>query len=152
MSDLRTIPIPQRGLVLLVGISGSGKSTFARRHFAPTEVISSDVCRALVADDENDQAATPDAFDLLRHLAGIRLRRGLLTVIDATNVQHRARAELIALAREHDVLVDAIVLDVPEGVALERNRQRPERDFGSHVVKNQHRDLTRSVRRLDREG
>ena len=152
MSDLRTIPIPQRGLVLLVGISGSGKSTFARRHFAPTEVISSDVCRALVADDENDQAATPDAFDLLRHLAGIRLRRGLLTVIDATNVQHRARAELIALAREHDVLVDAIVLDVPEGVALERNRQRPERDFGSHVVKNQYRDLTRSVRRLDREG
>ena len=106
--------LPARGLVVLVGVSGSGKSTFAREHFKATEVISSDFCRALVADDENDQSATPDAFDVLHYLAGTRLRRGLLTVVDATNVQAKARAELVALARSHDALVDAVVLDVPE--------------------------------------
>ncbi|SDT23154.1 polynucleotide kinase-phosphatase [Actinopolymorpha singaporensis] len=146
------VAVPAMGLVVLVGVSGSGKSTFARRHFKPTEVVSSDFCRGLVADDENDQSATPDAFDVLHYIAGTRLRRGLLTVVDATNVQQAARATLVKLARSHDVLVDAIVLDVPEQVAVERNRQRPERDFGAHVVSRQHRDLRRSVRRLNKEG
>ena len=144
--------LPARGLVVLVGVSGSGKSTFAREHFKATEVISSDFCRALVADDENDQSATPDAFDVLHYLAGTRLRRGLLTVVDATNVQAKARAELVALARSHDALVDAVVLDVPESVAVERNAARADRDFGSHVVRRQHRDLKRSLGRLRKEG
>ncbi|GAB4008435.1 polynucleotide kinase-phosphatase [Nocardioides ultimimeridianus] len=148
----RRITVPAMGLVVLVGVSGSGKSTFARTHFKPTEVISSDFCRGLVADDENDQSATPDAFDVLHYIVGTRLRRGLLTVVDATNVQQTARASLIALARSHDVLVDAIVIDVPEDVAIERNRLRPDRDFGRHVVARQHRDLKRSVRRLAKEG
>jgi len=137
---------------VLVGVSGSGKSTFAREHFAPTEVISSDVCRGLVADDENDQSATPDAFDVLHFIVGTRLRRGLLAVVDATNVQQQSRAALVALAKSHDVLVDAIVLDVPEQVATARNRQRPDRDFGDHVVARQSRDLARSIRRLGKEG
>ncbi|WP_418059710.1 polynucleotide kinase-phosphatase [Pimelobacter simplex] len=149
MSDLT---VPELGLVVLVGVSGSGKSTFAREHFKATEVISSDFCRGLVADDENDQDATPDAFDVLHYIAGTRLRRGLLTVVDATNVQQSARAELVRLARSHDVLVDAIVLDVPERVALDRNRERPDRDFGDHVVKRQARDLRRSLGRLRKEG
>jgi polynucleotide kinase-phosphatase len=140
------------GLVVLVGVSGSGKSTFARTHFRPTEVVSSDFCRGLVADDENDQAATPDAFDVLHYIVGTRLRRGLLTVVDATNVQPDARASLVKLARDHDVLADAIVLDVPESLAVERNRQRPDRDFGPRVVSRQHRDLKRSLPRLKREG
>ncbi|HEX6339008.1 MAG TPA: polynucleotide kinase-phosphatase [Jiangellaceae bacterium] len=149
MSELR---IPSMGLVVLVGVSGSGKSVFARTHFKPTEVISSDFCRGLVADDENDQSATSDAFDVLHYIAGARLRRGLLTVVDATNVQRAARASLIKLAKSHDVLVDAIVLDVPEALAIERNRQRPDRDFGSHVVSRQYRDLKRSLGRLNKEG
>ncbi len=144
--------LPARGLVVLVGVSGSGKSTFAREHFAPTEVISSDFCRGLVADDENDQSATPDAFDVLHYLVGTRLRRGRLTVVDATNVQPKARASLVALARSHDALVDAVVLDVPESVAVERNAARADRDFGSHVVRRQHRDLKRSLGRLRKEG
>ena len=135
------IAVPSMGLVVLVGVSGSGKSTFARTHFRPTEVVSSDFCRGLVADDENDQSATPDAFDVLHYIVGTRLRRGLLTVVDATNVQQDARASLVKLARDHDVLVDAIVLDVPESLATERNKQRPDRDFGRHVVSRQHRDL-----------
>ena len=146
------ISVPTMGLVLLVGVSGSGKSTVGRRHFKPTEVISSDFCRALVADDETDQAATPDAFDVLNYIVGTRLRRGLLTVVDATNVQGPARASLIKLAKEHDVLVDAIVLDVPDSVAVERNRQRPEREFGPQVVTRQQRDLRRSLGRMRKEG
>lgn len=151
-TERQQVTVPAMGLVVLVGVSGSGKSTFARAHFKPTEVVSSDFCRGLVADDENDQSATPDAFDVLHYIVGTRLRRGLLTVVDATNVQQAARAALVQLAKSHDVLVDAIVIDVPESVAVERNEQRPDRDFGRHVVARQHRDLRRSRRRLAKEG
>ena len=87
----RELAIPELSLVLLVGVSGSGKSTFGRKHFRPTEVISSDFCRGLVADDENDQSATPEAFELLHYIVGKRLKAGRLTVVDATNVQPDAR-------------------------------------------------------------
>jgi polynucleotide kinase-phosphatase len=146
------VAVPAMSLVVLVGISGSGKSTFAREHFRPTEVISSDFCRGLIADDENDQSATRDAFDVLHYIVGTRLRRGLLTVVDATNVQQSARASLVRLAKSHDVMVDAIVLDVPEAVAAGRNQNRADRDFGRHVVARQHRDLQRSLGRLRKEG
>jgi predicted kinase len=111
---MRTLTVPELSLVVLVGTTGSGKSTFAARHFAATQVLSSDYCRGLVSDDENDQSASADAFDLLHHIAGVRLRRGLLTVVDATNVQPKSRAALVAVARAYDVLPVAIVLDVPE--------------------------------------
>lgn len=140
------------GLVVLVGISGSGKSTFARNHFKPTEVVSSDVCRGLVSDDENDQSATHDAFEVLDFIVGTRLRRGLLTVVDATNVQQSARASLVKLARSHDVLVDAIVLDVPDSVATQRNQGRADRTFHDSVITRQHRELKRSIGRLGKEG
>ena len=119
---MNELKIPELSLVVLVGVTGSGKSTFARAHFKPTEVISSDFCRGLVADDENDQSATPAAFELLRYIAGQRLAGGRLTVIDATNVQPEARRELVLLAREHDVLPVAIVLDLPEKLCAERNK------------------------------
>ncbi len=152
MTEPRQVNVPAKGLVVLIGVSGSGKSTFARTHFEPTEVVSSDHCRGLVSDDENDQSATADAFDLLHHLVSIRLRRGLLTVVDATNVQQHARAELVKVAKSHDVLVDAIVLDVPESVAIARNGGRADRDFGSHVVTRQQRALKKSLARLKKEG
>src|SRR5439155_20258181 len=94
------LTLPELSLVVLVGPSGSGKSTFARRHFKPTEVLSSDFCRGLVSDDENSQAATGDAFDVLHYVAAKRLAAGRLTVVDATNVQVEARRPLVALARE----------------------------------------------------
>ncbi|MEV4836270.1 polynucleotide kinase-phosphatase [Nonomuraea sp. NPDC049486] len=146
------ISVPELSLVVLVGVSGSGKSTFAARHFRPTQVISSDFCRGLVSDDENDQSATPDAFDLLHHIVGVRLSRGLLTVVDATNVQYAARKSLVDLARRHDVLCDAIVLDVPEEVAVARNAARPDRDFGARVVIRQRKELRRSLGRISRDG
>ena len=148
----RTVVVPELSLVVLIGVSGSGKSTFARRHFAPTQVLSSDTCRGLVADDENDQSATPAAFALLHHIAGIRLRDGRLTVVDATNVKAEDRASLVRLAREHDVLPVAIVLDVPDGECLARNALRPDRDLAPGVVRRQRADLRRGLRGLGREG
>lgn len=149
---MSTIRIPQLSLVALIGASGSGKSTFARAHFKPTEVISSDYCRALIADDENDQAATKDAFDVLYYIAGKRLAAGKLTVVDATNVRPEDRQRLVALAREHHVLASAIVFDLPERLLHERNALRPDRSFGPHVVRSQMQSLHRSMRRLDKEG
>src|SRR5215213_7847890 len=99
-----TLTIPNLSLVVLIGPSGSGKSTFARKHFRPTEVLSSDYCRGLVSDNENDQAATKDAFEVLQFIAAKRLAAGRLTVIDATNTQPEARKPLVALAREYHVL------------------------------------------------
>jgi len=146
------IEIPELALVALVGISGSGKSTFARAHFAPTQVLSSDYFRGLVADDENDQSASADAFDVLHYVAAKRLAAGRLTVVDATNLQPHARAGLVKVAREHDVLPVAIVLDVPEALAWERTEARPDRTFGRQVLTRMHRDLRRSLNSLTREG
>jgi protein phosphatase len=146
------IDLPDLSLVVLVGASGSGKSSFAACHFKPTEVLSSDFCRGLVADDENAQAASQDAFAVLHFIAGKRLAGGRLTVVDATNVQREARKPLVALARDHDLFPVAIVLDLPEAVCLQRNRDRPDRDFGPHVVKHQRSQLRRSLRGLQREG
>ena len=105
------IGIPELSLVLLVGPSGSGKSSFARKHFLPTEIVSSDFCRGIVSDDENDQSATSDAFALLHEIVRKRLARGRLTVVDATNVQPEGRKPLIALAREYHLFAEAIVFD-----------------------------------------
>ncbi|WP_431949403.1 polynucleotide kinase-phosphatase [Nocardia lijiangensis] len=147
------LSIPELSLVVLIGTTGSGKSTFARKHFPHTAIVSSDTCRGIVSDDENDQSATPEAFALLHHIAGIRLRRGLRTVVDATNVQPRARQELVAVARAHDVLPVAIVLDVPDSVCLHRNTLRPDRShLAAHVVHRQQRELRRGLRGLEREG
>jgi protein phosphatase len=146
------LSIPELSLVVLVGVTGSGKSTFARQHFKPTEVISSDFCRGLVADDENDQSATPAAFEVLHFIVGQRLKAGRLTVVDATNVQPEARRDLVLLAREYDVLPVAIVLDLPEKVCAERNARRPDRDFGPHVIRRQRQQLRRHRNGLGREG
>ncbi len=146
------IAIPELCLVALIGPTGSGKSAFASEHFKPTEIVSSDACRAMVADDATDQSATPEAFALLNFIADTRLRAGRLTVIDATSVQPAARKSLVALARENDCLPVAIVLNMPEAICVARNDGRPDRSFGPRVVRQQAEQLRRSLRRLKREG
>ena len=146
------ITLPEFSLVVLIGVSGSGKSTFAHKHFKSTEVLSSDYCRGLVSDNENDQSATKDAFDVLHYIASKRLANKRLTVVDATNVQPEARKPLINLAREHNCLTVAVVLNIPERVCHERNKNRPDRDFGPHVIRNQSGQLRKSFRGLKREG
>ena len=146
------LTVPELAVVALVGPSGSGKSSFARKHFRPTEVLSSDFCRGLVSDEENSQAATNDAFDVLYFIASKRLMIGKLVVIDATNVQAEARKPIIALARQYHCIPVAIVFDLPEKLCHERNHDRPDRSFGPHVVRQQSQQLRRSLRNLEREG
>ena len=146
------ISIPEFSVVALIGTSGSGKSSFARKHFLSTEVVSSDECRALVSDDENDQAATGDAFALLNMITSKRLSRKRLTVIDATNVQSESRKPILKIAHEFHSVAVAIVLNLPESVCAERNREHPGRQFGPHVLKHQAQQLRKSIRNLKSEG
>ncbi len=136
----------------MIGVSGSGKSTLARRLFRPTEILSSDTCRGWVSDDDNNQEATGDAFDVLHYVARKRLARGLLTVVDATNVRAEDRKPLVQLAREFHCLPVAIVVDTPERTCHDRNLIRPDRSFGPHVIRNQKMALRQGMRSLEREG
>jgi len=146
------IKLPKLSLVVLIGVSGAGKSSFAKKHFLPTEVISSDDCRALVSDDENDLSVTSAAFEVMHFIAAKRLEAGRLTVIDATNVQMEARKPLVALARQYHALPVAIVLDLPEKVCQMRNKDRPDRNFGRRVIRQQSSQLRRRRKALKREG
>ena len=146
------IRLPARALVVLVGATGAGKSTFARRCFRATEVVSSDASRAAVADDENALDAGDDAFRVLHTIASARLSRGLLTVIDATNLHVTARRPLLAMARRHGRPAVAIVLDVDEPTLLERAAARGDRHAPAHVVRGHHAELRRTVARLTHEG
>jgi protein phosphatase len=144
------LSIPDMALVALIGASGSGKSTFAHKHFARTQILSSDFFRGLVSDDENDQSSSEAAFDALHYVAAKRLAAGKVTVIDATNVQRAPRGQLVALAKEHHVLPVAIVLDMPEALCVERNATRADRDFGAHVIRRHRNELRRSLRSLEK--
>ncbi len=147
-----TIKIPDFCLVVLIGTSGSGKSTFAARHFKATEVISSDACRGTVDDDENSMDATADAFSLVHFIAETRLKRRKLAVIDATNVRAEDRAHLVGIAKRCHALAVAIVLNPGEDVCRERNKSRLDRQFGPHVIRNQMASLKRNIRHLSKEG
>ncbi len=147
--DLR---IPDPSLVLLVGPTSSGKSTFARAHFGRTEVVSSDACRAAVADDENDQTATDAAFAVLHLIVAKRLERARLTVVDATNVRPGARAPLLELARRCHLPTAAIVLDLPEAVCEARRAARDDRDADADVLLRQREQLHRGLDGLAAEG
>jgi protein phosphatase len=148
----QTIHIPEQALVVLVGTSGSGKTTFAKQNFLPTETVSSDYCRGVVSDDENSMEATSDAFDLAHYMIKKRLKRGNLTVVDATNVQSNARQPLLQIAKEYHTLPVSIVLNIDKKICQERNLERPDRNFGKHVIRNQHHQLKKSIRQLKREG
>jgi polynucleotide kinase-phosphatase len=150
--ERRVLEIPALAVVCLVGVSGSGKSTFARHHFLSTEVLSSDFCRGLVSDDENDQKATKEAFDVLHYIAGKRLAAGRLVVIDATNVQPESRRPLVALARAYHAVPVAIVINATEELCVERNASRSDRNFGGHVIRNQMSQMRRGLKGLRREG
>lgn len=152
MTENPVLKIPELALILLIGPSGSGKSSFGHRHFLPTEVISSDFCRSLVADDENDQHAIPEAFDLLYTIAAKRLAAGRLTVLDAPHVETHSRQRAIQLARQYHVLPVAIVLNMPEALCQARNAQRRERQFDPHVVTQQQQQLRKSLKYLKQEG
>jgi len=146
------LTIPELSLVVLIGPSGCGKSTFAAKHFRATEVISSDHCRALVADDENDMGATPAAFRILHSIARERLRSGRIAVVDATSVQPESRKPLVALAAKQDCLPVAIVFDLAEELCVARNRGRANRNLPAGVIRRQRDQMKRSMNGLQGEG
>jgi predicted kinase len=146
------VRLPASALVLLVGSAGSGKSTFARRHFGRDEVVSSDAFRAAVSGDEADQSATEAAFALLHIRVEERLTHGLLTVVDATNVLPWARRPLLQLAARYARPALAIVFDVDLEQSLTWNEARPGRRVPPSVVKRQHRLMLRSLPHLAEEG
>jgi len=146
------IEIPQLCLVALIGVSGSGKSTFAKEHFLATETLSSDYFRGMVSDDVNDQSATADAFSCLYYVAERRLAAARLTVIDATNVQKHARSPILELAKRQNVQAVAIVLNMPEKLCAQRNEQRNDRAVPITTLHRQTQELSRSLRGLQKEG
>ena len=146
------VTVPELGLVVMIGASSAGKTTFARRFFKPTEIVSSDVCRGLVSDDENSMDASDAAFELLHTIVRLRLARGLLTVVDATNVSPEARRPLVQLARDAHVFATAIVLDLPERTLLDRASARPDRAIAPHAVRHHRNNLRRGLRDLKGEG
>ena len=150
--DHRNVEIPDFALIVLIGSTGSGKSTFAAKHFLPTEIISSDRARALVADSETDQDVTADAFDLVREIAGKRLKNRKLAVIDATNVRPADRKAWIELARRWHALPVAVVIDPGVDVCIERNRLRADRPFGAQVVQRMVSEVRRGMGGLQKEG
>ncbi|BAV05308.1 polynucleotide kinase-phosphatase [Filimonas lacunae] len=147
-----TIQIPELALVILAGASSSGKSSFARQWFQPSEVVSSDACRAMVSNDENSMEASADAFDLLYYIVGKRLKRGLLTVVDATNVRPEDRKRLVQLAREYYVMPVALVLNMRDRVCLERNKLRTDRQIPPHAIIGHVNQLRRGLGKLRLEG
>jgi protein phosphatase len=145
------ISIPDLSLIVLIGASGSGKSSFARKHFLPTEIISSDYCRSILADDENDQSVSGEAFELLHYIVAKRLKAGRLTVVDATSVKPEDRKPLLQIAKDYHCFAVAIAFDLPAQLCHDRNQQRGNRNFGIHVVERHRQNLRKSLRFLDKE-
>jgi protein phosphatase len=146
------IKIPKFSLVVMIGVSSAGKSSFAKKHFKKTEIVSSDECRAIISDDENDQTVTKDAFALLHYIISKRLKNMYLTIVDATSVQKESRKTLIHLARKYHYIPIAIVLDIPEQICQDRHKVRQDRNFDDYVISKQYQDLKRSVKYLKYEG
>lgn len=145
------ITVPDFALIVMIGASGVGKSTLARRLFAETEIVSSDRLRALVSDDEANQAASGDAFDLLERIVDARLKRRLLTVVDATSARAQDRATLLKLARRRHAPTAAILLNLDPALALARNAARARRAPDA-VIREQAAEIRRRSLSLGSEG
>ncbi|RWE07944.1 MAG: polynucleotide kinase-phosphatase [Mesorhizobium sp.] len=150
--DKTDLDIPDFSLVVLIGSTGSGKSTFAAKHFLPTEIVSSDRCRALVSDDETNQDVSADAFELMREIVGKRLKHRKLAVVDATHVRAADRKAWVELARKWHALPIAVVLDPGVDVCVARNAGRPDRPFGAGVAQRMTSEIRKGLSGLQREG
>jgi protein phosphatase len=146
------VVVPDPCLIVLVGPSSSGKSTFASARFAPSEVLCSEDYRLRVSGDPNDMGANEEAFALLHGDVAARLLSGLLTVVDATNVQIGARTPLLTAARAAGLPAVAVVFDLPLAVLRARHAERADRPFEPDVLRRQRADLRRSLPELEHEG
>lgn len=144
--------LPKFCLVALIGATGSGKTTFARKHFHPLEILTSDLFRAIVSNDENSMEASQDAFEVLHLILQKRLSRNLLTIVDATSIQGFARRKILDIAGEIGAPTVAIILNVPEQTCIERTLQRSDRPFGAKVVREHFEFLRQTLTSIYNEG
>lgn len=145
MAPPSVVELPDPCVVVLIGAAGAGKSTFAARHFAPSEILSSDALRAIVSGSESDQRATRTAFSILHRQLGKRLVAGRTTVVDATNVTPYARRSVLRAAAATRTPVIAIVLDFDPAFVLTRNAARAGRVVPEEAVRHQLAHLARAV-------
>jgi protein phosphatase len=148
---MKTISLSASAVVLLIGASGSGKSTFAARHFPAELITSSDHQRGLIAGDASDQGANDVVFERMHQAVEERAAAGILTVIDATNTRGPARSELGWHAHRHHRPLVAIVMDVPVEICLQRNAARI-RPVPNRVILQQVADLRHLEADLELEG
>ena len=127
------IQVPRRTLLVLCGVAGCGKSTFAAQRFRESMVVSSDRCREMICDDVTNQQVNRDTFDLLYYILRKRMYLGRFTVVDSTALHAEARRQLRELAHRYGYYTCLLVFDVAEEVCLRRDRQR-ERRVGDAVV------------------
>jgi protein phosphatase len=148
----KILTIPEFSLVMLVGVSGAGKTTFARKNFLPTQVLTSDKFRAMVSDDENCMEASHDAFEVLYSIAQKRLSRRLITVIDATNIQDYGRRRLLDFAREYGASPVAIILNIPEDICIERTLRRTDRPIPMDILQQHLQEFRETLEIIPTEG
>ena len=146
------ILIPEYSLILLIGPSSAGKSTFATKHFSRYEVVSSDQLRAWVCDDENNQKVSGDAFALMHMIVNKRLKNRRLTVVDATNLSARSRKTLKEYADGHGAPCVAIVLDIDTNTLFQRRKKRKDRNVPGNIVNRQIEMLQESKEEIKSEG
>lgn len=124
MTTPAIIKVPRRTLLVLCGPAGSGKSTFAVQRFPATNIVSSDYCRAMICDDENNQQVNRDAFELFHFIIQKRLSLGRFTVADSTALQPDARRKLRDLSRRFGFYGCLLIFNIPPEICLERNKSR----------------------------
>ncbi|MEL6181722.1 MAG: AAA family ATPase, partial [Myxococcota bacterium] len=128
--------IPQSAVVVLAGIAGSGKSTWAQQWFRDTEILSSDQLRAMLTDDEEHRSCSGDAFKMLKTLLDLRLTYGRRVVVDATSLKREARRPYLEAAKAHHVPAMLVWFDIPEEVCRRRQHQR-RRKVPVHAIRRQ---------------
>jgi len=145
------VQLPDPALVVLCGPAACGKSTWAAQHFGDTEVVSTDRLRAMLCDDPGDQSVNAPTFELLHRLVEERLARLRFTVVDATNLESRARQPLRGMARKAGVPAVLVVFDTDEETCVRRDAAR-ERSVGAPVIRDHRLRLERMDRLAAREG
>lgn len=151
MDSTPMMKLPRRSLLVLAGPAGCGKSTFARQRFAPSMIVSSDYCRALVCDDENNQQVNRDAFDLFYYILNKRMYQHRFTIADSTALQPEARRHLLELSHRHGYLTCLLIFNVPLEICRVRNQQR-DRRVEEHVHAYHAGLLQQTLQEAPREG